>query len=242
MNYDNLGYIHGTSSNLFNELCAVPSAGSANLSQALQTIVDNATTTAASIEDIYAIYKNPFKNYARSTLVSGVDELDLVDGGEALQNNPIWPFIQKSKRADVLIVNDNSADTSNNFPNGSEILTTYVQAQSAGLTRMPAIPSVETFISQGLNTRATFFGCNSNSQLTIIYLPNVAYTYNSGQSTFKLEYSTPETDAMIANGVQVANQNGTAGWPTCLGCGIMKKTGSKLPAACTACFKKYCYN
>ncbi|MBE7179623.1 MAG: hypothetical protein INR71_00145, partial [Terriglobus roseus] len=241
-NYDNLGYILGTSSSLFNEVCAVPSASSANLTGALQTIVDNATTAAVGIEDIYAIYKNPFKNYPRSTLVSGVNELDLVDGGEALQNNPIWPFIQKSKRLDVLIVNDNSADTSANFPNGSEILTTYVQSVGQGLTRMPVIPSVETFLALGLNTRATFFGCNDTSKLTIVYLPNVAYTYNSGQSTFKLEYSNAEVDAMIANGVQVANQNGTAGWPTCLGCAIVKKTGQALPAACSACFKKYCYN
>ncbi|KAF2097096.1 lysophospholipase [Rhizodiscina lignyota] len=239
MNFDNLGFILGTSSNLFNTICKAPPSGTSNYTEVLTEILDK--LEEVTTEDLYALYRNPFRGYSRSSLVSAQSELHLVDGGEALQNNPIWPFIQSTKRADVLIVNDNSADTSNNFPNGSEILTTYVQAQATGLSRMPFIPSVDTFISQGLNKRATFFGCDDNSQLTIIYLPNTAYTYNSGQSTAKLEYTVAETDAMIANGVQIATQNGTSGWPTCLGCAIVKKTGGTLPSACTACFNKYCY-
>lgn len=239
MNYDNLGLIAGTTSNLFNELCVAPPKGTANETEVLTSIVDQ--IHEVTTEDLYALYPNPFRGYSRSSLVSAQPLLHLVDGGEASQNNPIWPFIQDAKRTDVLIVNDNSADTSANFPNGSEILTTYVQAQAAGLRRMPFIPSVATFIAQGLNTRATFFGCDDNSTLTIIYLPNAAYTYDSGQSTAKLEYTVPETDAMIANGVQIATQNGTAGWPTCLGCAIVKKTGGTMPAACTACFDKFCY-
>jgi lysophospholipase len=96
-----------------------------------------------------------------------------VDGGEALQNNPIFPMLEPARGVDVLLVNDNSADTSNNFPNGSEILTTYVQSLNAGLTKMPVIPSVETFIAEGLNTRPTFFGCNDQTKLTIVCIPNV---------------------------------------------------------------------
>lgn len=152
------------------------------------------------------------------------------------------PFIQNNGRAPgVLIVNDNSADTSNNFPNGSEILSTYVQAQANGLTRMPFIPSVATFISEGLNKRPTFFGCNNNNVMTIVYLPNVNYTFTSNEPTSKLQYSKAETDAMIANGVQIASKGGDPGWPICLGCAITMKTGGQLPAACTACFSTYCY-
>lgn len=55
-----------------------------------------------------------------------------------------------------MIVNDNSADTSDNFPNGTEILSTYVQSLNVGLTKMPVIPSVDTFVNQGLNKRPTF--------------------------------------------------------------------------------------
>jgi len=47
---------------------------------------------------------------------------------------------------------------------------------------------------------------------------------------------------MIANGIQIATQNNDPGYPTCLACAIMKKSGGALPAACAACFAKYCFN
>jgi lysophospholipase len=202
---------------------------------------------------------SPFYNCTSSTLVSSSPELHLVDGGEALQNNPIWPFLHRSS-VDVLIVNDNSADTSAsypnestsasypdestsaNYPNGTELITTYVQAVSAGLTRMPVNPSVDTFISQGLNVRPTFFGCNAKGKMTIVYLPNTNYTYNSGQSTAKLEYTEAETRAMIGNGVQIGSFGGSATWAGCLGCGIMAKSGVTLPKTCKTCLAEFCYN
>lgn len=243
--YDNLGYILGTSSTLFNELCTdLPTAVNSTLSTALYSDlavivndVHNLTT-----RDLYAVYPNPFYGYAPSTLVSAQVELDLVDGGEALQNNPIFPFLQPARGIDVILVNDNSADTSNNFPNGSEILTTYVQSLNAGLTRMPYIPSVETFISLGLNKRPTFFGCNDTTKATIVYLPNVNYTTQSNVATAQLAYPKNQTDAMIANGVAMASWNGSATWGTCLGCAIMMKTGTTLPTACAACFEELCYH
>lgn len=107
---------------------------------------------------------------------------------------------------------------------------------------MPVIPPVATFVSEGLNKRATFFGCNSMDTLTIVYLPNVNYSYPSNQLTSKLQYSVAETDGMIANGVLIGTQNGDAMWPTCLGCAIVKKTGDALPSSCRDCFTKYCYS
>jgi len=63
---------------------------------------------------------------------------------------------------------------------------------------MPYIPPVSTFVAEGLNTRATFFGCNETGTVFIVFLPNVAYTYPSGQSTEKIEYTIPETDGMVS--------------------------------------------
>lgn len=241
MNYDNLGYVLGTSSNIFADICAlVPAVNSTvSLVSSLEAIVDKAHPPA--LRDTYATYPNPFHGYAGSPLVSAQTELDLADGGLTGQNNPIWPFIQPARNVSVLIVNDNSADTTTNLPNGTEIYETYLQARAQGLTKMPKIPPVSTFISEGLNKRATFFGCNDTSVITIVFLPNVEYTTASNTSTSQLSYPKAQTDAIIANGVQIANQNGTKGWATCLGCAIQMKTGTKLPAACTACFEKYCY-
>jgi lysophospholipase len=241
-NYDNLGYILGTSSNLFNELCLdapTPSNTSDNVAQVLASYLD--AIHEVTTEDEYALYQNPFYEYSASTGVSAQDTLHLVDGGEAMQNNPIFPFLQPDRNISVILVNDNSADTSNNFPNGSEILQTYQQAQSRGYTRMPYIPPASTFVSEGLNKRATFFGCDDDSVATIVYLPNTNYTYASNVATSDLQYSKSATAGIIANGVQIASQDGDANWGTCLGCAIMKKTGQALPSDCTACFTKYCY-
>ncbi|MCJ1288698.1 hypothetical protein MMC34_000227 [Xylographa carneopallida] len=243
VNYDNLGYVLGTSSNLFNEACTVvPTATNltTSLTGDLAAIVEAAH--ALSTRDEYAVYPNPFFAYPRASLYEAQTDLFLVDGGEALQNNPIWPLIQPARHVDVILVNDNSADTSTNFPNGSEILTTYVQSLSAGLTKMPVIPSVDTFISEGLNKRPTFFGCNDKTKTTIVYIPNVNYTFPSNEPTAKLQYAPNETSGMIANGVEIVTRNGDPMWPTCLGCGIMKKKAHALPAACAACFTEYCYN
>lgn len=152
-------------------------------------------------------------------------------------------MLHPSRAIDVLLVNDNSADTAQNFPNGSEILTIYVQSVSANLTRMPYIPSVETFIAQVLATKPTFFGCNDTSKITIIYLPTKQFSFNSGTATMKLSYKLSETDAMIANGAATAANGGNdTMWATCLGYGIMQKSPGQMPAGCTTCLQQYCYN
>ncbi|RMZ76751.1 hypothetical protein DV737_g4722, partial [Chaetothyriales sp. CBS 132003] len=243
-NYDNLGYVLGTSSNLFNEVCGEITAVN-NTDATLAALVEDLAALVNEVHSIgtreeYAVYPNPFRNYSSSPLVSAQDELSLVDGGLALQNNPIWPLLHRA--VDVILVNDNSADTSAGYPNGSEIYTTYQQAQDQGLTCMPDIPPYEVFLANGYNERPTFFGCNDDSKTTIIYIPNYNYTYPSGQSTFKLEYTVAETDAMIANGVQIATRGGDQEWPLCLACGILKKSSDRLPGDCTSCFEEYCYN
>ncbi|KAL2065664.1 hypothetical protein VTL71DRAFT_3334 [Oculimacula yallundae] len=231
-NYDNLGYIFGTSSSLFNQVCVpVPAQNSTtDLVKTLTALIDRIHEVTNS--DLYATYRNPFYEYKSPTATVNIAN------NISAQENLSLP----SRNISVILVNDNSADTSQNFPNGTEILTTYVQSFNAGLTRMPFIPSVETFISQNLTTRATFFGCGDPEKVTIVYLPNAAFTFASGTSTAKLTYSEEETDSMIANGVQIGTQGDDSAWGTCLGCAIMMKTDQILPGACTACFEKYCYH
>lgn len=250
VDYDNIGYVFGTSSDIFPGVCSVitPStSGNSQLSNVLEALVNK--TKQPTFQDLFGIYPNPFYNYSTSTRVSSQKDLTMADGGLAGQNVPIWPFIQNSARTiDILIANDNSADTTDNFPNGTEIHQTYLNAQAAGLSKMPYIPDVTEFVSKGLNKRATFFGCNSAStgvasgKLFIIYLPNVNYTYASNQPTSKVQYSKAETIAMIGNGNAIASQNGDKGWPFCFACGIKAKDGvGNLPKGCGDCLKKYCY-
>ena len=105
---------------------------------------------------------------------------------------------------------------------------------------MPFIPDNSTFINEGLNTRATFFGCDEPDTTFIVYLPNKEYSYDSGEPTSKIVYSKTETRGMIANGMQVATQDGEAGWGLCMACAI-KNRDEQLPDGCKACFDKHCY-
>jgi lysophospholipase len=241
LKYDNLGYVLGTSSNIFPAICeALSPANSSDddLSNVLEGFISRVHDPV--FEDLFALYQNPFYNYSRSTRVSEDKELLLLDGGFSDQVNPIWPFIVDERDVDILIVNDNSADTPDNFPNGLSIHQTYVQAQADGLSKMPFIPVNTTFITQGLNTRATFFGCDEPDTTLMVYLPNKEYSYDSGEPTSKVVYSKEETRAMIANGEQVATQDAEEGWALCLACAI-KIRDDDLPEGCEACFDKHCY-
>jgi lysophospholipase len=252
--FDNLGFALGTSSDIFVELCSgAPVAATpllTDLAPAFSAILgagrsSGPSASGAAGKDEVALYPNPFAGYApASAAVAGAPTLRLVDGGVSGQNCPLWPFLQPARAPllDVLLVGDSSADTPGNFPNGSEIHSTYLRAQQAGLARMPAVPTADAFVARGMNQKATFFGCNDPAVLTIVYLPNFNWTYPSGQPTMRIQYNVNDTQGMIANGAAVASQGGDADWPVCLACAVMKKTTAKLPADCAGCFMKYCYS
>ncbi|KAF2097806.1 lysophospholipase [Rhizodiscina lignyota] len=242
--YDNLGYVLGTSSHLFNEYC-YPFARQESLAGRLLDLLPKFQKILHPLHqknthDFYATYPNPFFNLSTAPLVAADRELMLVDGGESNQNNPIWPLIQTARDVDVVIVNDNSADT-NHLPDGTAIRQTYVEALAAGLHKMPYIPPQLEFISRNLTSHALAFGCSEPNTVTMIYLPNAQFSYPSGMATTLMQYKPNQTDGMIANGAQVASQNGDPEWPVCLGCILMKKTRGRLPAVCGKCFEKYCY-
>lgn len=230
--YDNLGYIMGTSSDVLNGVClAIPdsiTAGIQDITNALEDLLN--ISRSADTRALLAPYPNPF--------ASEPTELDLADGGESDQNVPIWPFLHRD--IDVLFITDSSSDTDDNYPGGNAIYETYTQAQANGLSRMPSVPDPTTYLAQGLNKRPSFFGCNDSAVTTIIYLPNTNYTYDSGQDTFKVQYNKAETDAMIANGNAVGSFNGNETWGVCVGCAILKKSGTQLPASCSQCFSDFC--
>jgi lysophospholipase len=89
-NYDNLGYVLGTSSSKFNEGCGTTSLSiiASGLDPIVQT-VHNLTR-----RDLFAPYPNPFRKYPGSPAVEKADELYLVDGG---QGEPFQDFIESSQ-------------------------------------------------------------------------------------------------------------------------------------------------
>lgn len=239
--YDNQGFILGTSSNIWAEICAEFAPSNLTLEGELELLISEAKTDAST--DNYAKYVNPWYKSPGSPYIASQPVLNLADGGLSDQNNPIWPFIQPERDVSVLIVSDNSADTSTNLPDGLEIHQTYNQAVAHGLTKMPYVPTNTTILAEGLNTHATIFGCHDPSKITLIWMPNVPYNgAPSNTSTEQLQYSRQESAEIIKNGNNIATQNGDADWPLCLACAIMEKKAKTLPDGCTACLKKYCYN
>ena len=253
--FDHAGFVMGTSSSLFNQFLV--NLNGTSVPEAFRTAIAKVLIDLnKTSNDIADYHPNPFYSFRNgSNLSAGSKSLTLVDGGEDLQNIPLHPLIQPSRKVDVIFAVDSSADTDFRWPNGTALVATYNRSRNAiqNGTAFPAIPDQNTFVNLGLNTRPTFFGCNSSNQTgpspLIVYLPNYPYIYHSNVSTFDPSYNKSERDAIVANGYQVATMaNGTQDqqWPTCVGCAIlsrsMERTGTQPPSACQACFKRYCWN
>jgi lysophospholipase len=268
-NYDNLGFVLGTSSTLFNDptlaaagsqdvllanLCTATSTSSSNSSSPVDTLnvefsediyalfVEIPDITFASAADLFATWPNPFYNFGSAPLVSAQENLAMVDGGETGQVNPIFPFLQPARNVSVILVNDNDGDTAAIYPNGAELFFTYEAALAAGLTRMPFVPSPDVLVAKNMSGSPVFFGCGDASTATVVWIPNAPLTSAGGAiETAQMQINETQTESMVANGVAVGSQNNSAEWATCLACAIMEGSGTTLPEDCTACFEKYCF-
>jgi lysophospholipase len=262
--FDSASFILGTSSSLFNAFLlqnisainGVPSF----LLEAATAVLDGLSENE---NDIAQYAPNPFLGWNNATNPTHSEfELDLVDGGEDLQNIPLHPLIQPLRGVDVIFAVDSSADTTYNWPNGTALRASYDRSQSAiaNGTLFPPVPDDKTFIALGLNNRPTFFGCDpANFSLSgdrhlpplLIYLPNAPYTAMSNVTTFTPSYTRAERDAIIRNGYNAATQgNATAAldaqWPACVACAVLSRslhrTGTAVPSVCSDCFERYCWN
>lgn len=252
--FDNAGYVMGTSSSLFNQFLL--QLDTQNIPDAAKDFVRKILEDLGRDNNDIADYSpNPFLGFRNSSSSSRAQSLTLVDGGEDLQNIPLHPLIQPDRHVDVIFAVDSSADTIYNWPNGTAMVATYERSLT-GLsngTSFPPVPDYNTFINLGLNTRPTFFGCNSSNTTSItplvVYIPNAPYVFNSNASTFDLSYETSERNAIVQNGYAVATMgNGTsdAKWPVCVGCAVLsrslERTKTTVPAVCLDCFERYCWD
>lgn len=257
--FDNVGYVMGTSSSLFNQFLL--QVNESSIPQIAKTFVTKVLGAIGNENNDIAQYSpNPFYGYNNATSKNAQErQLSLVDGGEDLENIPFHPLIQPRRHVDVIFAIDSSADTDNYWPNGTSLVATYQRAsmnESGNLangTSFPAVPDENTMVNLGLNTRPTFFGCNSSNTTTmtpiIVYIPNAPYTYQSNVSTFDPSYNTSERDAIVMNGYEAATMgNGSIDttWPTCVGCAILsrslERTNTPVPDVCTQCFKRFCWD
>lgn len=260
--FDNAGYVMGTSSSLFNQF--ILDVNQTSIPQLAKSFVsDILSRFSKSDNDIAQYQPNPFYGYnTKTSRVYQEPALSLVDGGEDLENIPLHPLIQPFRHVDVIFAVDSSADTNNYWPNGTSLVATYERSLNgtsadagnlANGTSFPAVPDQNTFVNLGLNTRPTFFGCNSSNTSSptplVIYIPNSPYIYQSNVSTFDPSYNTSQRDLIVENGYNVATMgNGTVNstWPVCVGCAILQRslerTQTAMPQVCTQCFADFCWD
>ncbi|KAI0473844.1 lysophospholipase [Xylariaceae sp. FL0804] len=260
--FDQLGFIMGTSSSLFNEFFVqnISSSGIPDfITEAVNAVVRDIGSAASDV-DIAVWEPNPFYGWdvTGDNGNAGERQLSLADGGEDLQNLPLDPLLQPARGVDVVFAVDSSADDAQNWPNATALRATYDRSLQpiANGTRFPQVPDANTFINLGLNERPTFFGCNVSEfdgaaavPPLIVYIPNAPYTAWSNVSTYDDSYSNEQRNQIIQNGLNVATMgNGSvdATWPACAACAALQRsllrTATDVPAACQDCFDRYCWS
>lgn len=260
---DNVGFVVGTSSSLFNQAFLQLGRVSTDVPDFFIRSINRTLARISEDNSDIASWPNPFFQYnVADNRNANSPTLNLVDGGEDLQNVPFHPLLWSRRAVDIIIAVDGSADTITHWPNGTALVATYQRSISGYYVppetdRFPIIPGQNTFVNLGLNKRPTFFGCQPPQQQQqqqtpgplIVYLPNAPYSSFSNVTTFQLEYTTAERNAIIRNGYDVATMaNATADtqWPACLGCAILerslRRTGTPVPELCAQCFSRYCWN
>jgi len=255
---DNIGFVFGTSSSLFNQAFLQLGRASPDVPE---FFIDSLNDTLANISEEntdIASWPNPFFQYRpAANRNANSTTLDLVDGGEDLQNIPFDPLLWSLRAVDVILAVDGSADTLTHWPNGTALVATYQRSLSGDATpaernRFPPVPDQNTIVNLGLNRKPSFFGCDPaapNPGPLIVYLPNAPYSNYSNVTTFQMEFTDEERLAIVGNGYNVATMaNATVDkqWPACLGCAILdrsfRRSGTQAPSICAECFQRYCWN
>ena len=261
--YDNAGWVMGCSSTLFNAglTTILETSGESIIKSAIENVL---SAIGRRYNDV-ALVPNSFFGYRNDTNeLAQSPNITLVDGGEDGQNVPLWPVLNPGREVDFVLAIDSSADETD-WPNGTSLVATSQRAQSPAFSQyaFPDIPSQNTFVNRGLNTRPTFFGCpgaNITNSATathesplIAYLPSYPYAGLANVSTFQLEYMNNQSQLVMDNAFAVATVGGAsvvAGqnltWPKCLACGMLmrsfQRSGTPFPADCQTCYNTFCWD
>ena len=194
-----------------------------SLSSTIKSLLTSILQDLSNDDNDIAVYKpNPFKDsdVAGSKSIASNDTLYLCDGGEDLQNIPLYPLLQEQRQVDVIFAYDNSADTNQYWPNGASMVASYQEQfgnQSNG-TSFPYVPDVATFVNSNLTPNQHFsvvmpkFNLTTTQNKTSVYdIPLLVYTANRpfsywSNTSFQMKYETKERNAIIQNGFEVQQE------------------------------------
>ncbi|KAF8513955.1 lysophospholipase catalytic domain-containing protein [Gautieria morchelliformis] len=254
---DQVSFIQGLSSNIFNEFNVSGGSLQASPIGPLVSLVE-ASFPGESVRYDAGAVPNPFKGVNPATYTNANEDfLALVDGGSDGEVVPLQPLLVRARGIDTIIAIDAAADTTENFTNGTDLINTAKRAALFGaqypFPAVPATPAV--FVQQGLNRRPTFFGCDeAPGTPMVIYIANGGPPLDGGAapvtntSTGQTTYSPQEAQAFLDQAYAIATQgiDGTgAGWGTCLACAVVDRArarrGAVREGVCAACLARYCW-
>ncbi|RYO79238.1 hypothetical protein DL766_008613 [Monosporascus sp. MC13-8B] len=116
--------------------------------------------------------------------------------------NTVEYWKDPNRKINVIFAVNSSANTNNNWPNGTAFRATAKRSREeviANGTAFSAVPDAKTFINLGLNRKPTFFGCDTSEfeaghiPPLIVYIPNTPYTYNSNYKAHSSDTATSYT-------------------------------------------------
>ncbi|KAJ7594761.1 phospholipase B [Mycena floridula] len=268
--FDQASFVMGTSAGLFNQIFdfannkLVSTRG--EIGSGLFYLLQRQVQDIRARRDDVANWPNPFQGVKSDTFHdSSADFLQLVDGATNGENIPYNPLFVNVRGVDLIVTLESSADTTLNWPNGTGVLTTderLTKFLQPSHRRFPPTPqTADDFVSTGVNSRPTFFGCdpvnNPPEYPLVLYLPN-SPPIDGGDpvtntATFRLSYTPKHVqlflDQVFDQMVQGFTPNANtpdANYPICLQCAAVDR--ARLRASvnrsdiCTKCFQQYCYD
>lgn len=191
--YDNVAFVTGTTSSLFNTLIlyvhkllfTLESEPSALVSLLFQMFGVSVLSELKHIQhtEYSVISPNPFyllaaKGKGRS--VTKLKSLYLADGGDDGQNIPFHPLLIPHRKVDVVFALDSTSDL-HSFPNGTSLMRTTKRyhAPSSNLTIpvfevagetkrvFPVTPTESEFVARNLRSGPVFLGCEMSDYPTL---------------------------------------------------------------------------
>ncbi|KAF8879765.1 lysophospholipase [Gymnopilus junonius] len=258
--FDQASYIAGISSNVWNgDNGTVDFLSLTPEGPVLQLIEANFPNQAPVRMDA-----GPFRTRSRGLIhASNESFVALVDGGSNGEVCPLQPLIVRAREVDTIFAID-SADRTDSFTNGTDLITTASRAaRFGGLYPFPKVPSSpDTFVNQNLTSRPTFFGCDEPDVPLVIYLANGAPSAQrralglpgitnvpTTVTTFSPEMAQSFMDESFAIATQGLGDNSTdpgVQWSTCLACALVDRARSRRKIArtglCATCFTNFCWN
>ncbi|CAB40176.3 phospholipase Plb5 [Schizosaccharomyces pombe] len=267
-NFDNAGFLMGTSSNVFSGILPATNASLTASNNTFNNAVLSFLEMLAEDQLDVGLYPNPYQGYGNASNTTTTNPLEpypiieLIDGGSDSEGIPFWPLLHPQRDVDVIFAIDGGYQSATSgWPDGSSLVSTYervLATNSSGVRGFPYIPDTNTFLALGLNTHPTFFGCdgrnttagnhtvNDDTPPLVVYFPNYPWTMYANVTTYTVQLEDTLSSGMIENAAVAATQNNSDSFAVCVACALVQRSlerkNMSTPSQCASCFNQYCWN